>query len=181
MPRRLEWQEIVNLAQAEDRLRREVGSCYRHSTELVPAQVYMAQHTSAPGSSSVVPPSTPERRSQPSNGGGNGSRNPTNGNRGTWRPRCGHCGVAGHKTEECYQRQGRRSSPKSKKAPVRCSWCGGRGHAVDDCWLRAGKCHGCGDTGHDRSQCPKDEYKPTCPECGGDHLGRYCPRQPLNC
>ena len=174
--RRLNWQEIVNLAQAEDRLRREMSATSNKRPEELLACMYVAQPEPDPSTTNRSRPpagvSEPKRNS--SQRGRADSRQRGEHPSQTWRPKCSHCGVVGHTVETCYRLKGARGSPRTNKKPVRCSWCGGRTHEADNCWIRAGRCPGRGGTDHDRARCPKDEYKPTCPQCGGGHLGRYC-------
>lgn len=66
----------------------------------------------------------------------------------------------------------------SKRTPPVCTWCGRKWHFESDCWLKLGLCLGCGDKNHKAEDCPKRMDQPgsalRCSVCGGPHLGRDC-------
>ena len=60
-----------------------------------------------------------------------------------------------------------------------CDWCGRRGHREDGCWTKAGACLICGSSDHSKDECPRFDrewsgFVPTCSVCGGPHLGKDC-------
>jgi hypothetical protein len=74
-----------------------------------------------------------------------------------------------------YNSKFQRSPPRGdrfQQRQVLCDWCGRPGHIEDTCWEKGGCCHGCGSPQHQRERCPRGI--PTCSRCGGPHLGKYC-------
>lgn len=70
----------------------------------------------------------------------------------------------------------RRSSPG-----LICNWCGRRGHREANCWERARLCVYCGSDEHESQACRRldgnhQTFSPSCPECEGEHLGKFCPQ-----
>ena len=150
-PRKLTWAEMVKLAQAEDKIRRdrrEDDSCFTdeegHMTEVnfsrPPNQV----------SSSATLNLSPQ-------------------------PYYVHSTKASDFGK--YLQNGREKT--SSEIPS-CDWCGRRGHVPNQCWLKANLCSRCGSGDHDRVTCPKfknpDAFVPSCPQCNGAHLGMNCPK-----
>jgi hypothetical protein len=72
------------------------------------------------------------------------------------------------------------SSPTSASRPI-CWYCGREGHIEMSCWLKQGACELCGGLDHNKNKCPKyfsrhGAMPLKCSLCGGDHLGKDCPR-----
>ena len=97
------------------------------------------------------------------------------------------CGSDKSAPPQIYYSKQRPPSPRNNKGNFICHWCGKKGHTEDRCWLKAGFCLICGDDKHPKERCPKyketevENFSPTCSVCGGDHLGKGCPRLSLNC
>lgn len=68
-------------------------------------------------------------------------------------------------------------SPNKRVPPV-CGWCGNSWHTEVDCWRKLGLCLSCGDRKHKIADCPKKTNRPfsplRCSRCNGPHLGRDC-------
>lgn len=90
--------------------------------------------------------------------------------------------------------RGNRGSPPSRRGtigyrssstPLICEWCGRCGHTEKNCWTKSNSCLICGSSEHHREACPKflaewNGFKPCCSRCRGTHLGMDCPERPLN-
>lgn len=74
------------------------------------------------------------------------------------------------------------SDNPGRRIPPMCAWCGRQGHMEYGCWMKQGACMICGAVDHQRDQCPRgnawdqtDQVKLTCSKCWGSHLGKDCP------
>lgn len=67
-----------------------------------------------------------------------------------------------------------------------CNWCGRCGHLENMCCLKSGACLICGSSKHTKENCDtvcevKGGFSPKCSLCRGTHLGKNCPtKNPLN-
>ncbi len=92
---------------------------------------------------------------------------------------CFRCGEAGHKANECSNRQ-RGGNPT-------CSSCGNAGHSAQDCMRRAGNnqkngvtCYACGESGHYANECNSERIgKPAMMGDRPNHLRRSTPELTL--
>lgn len=69
------------------------------------------------------------------------------------------------------------ASYRNARASLLCDWCGRRRHSTEDCWERQGVCVVCGDSDHQRADCPKfrlHQLQLVCPKCSGSHAGKNC-------
>lgn len=160
---RLDWVDMVRLAESEDRYRRdrrEDVSSDSH-TEDEDCFVWYSRPEN------VVSTGLPKRTNQEKDLGKAGAR------------------VSfGSALSEGILKSPRRTAVDSARgSPTRrltiCNWCGRRGHQEDGCWTKIGACMICGSSDHSKDECSRFDrdwsgFEPRCSLCGGPHLGKDC-------
>lgn len=159
--RKLDWAEMVRLAESEDRYKRDRREDKSSDSEAEPEMgIWYSRPVTSP------PLSYQQRRTT-----GNSIRK-----------------NAGARVSFGGTRLDSRSettigvSPVvagTRTGPPNCNWCGRRGHLENTCWMKTGACLICGSGAHNKDGCPRYDsgwggFKPSCSSCGGPHLGKDC-------
>lgn len=160
--RKLDWSEMVRLAESEDRYKRDRREEISSESEAEPdLGIWYSRPSSRP--------QTCQR------GAGNQG---TSGNRTRTDARVTF--------KDEYKDSNLKTNPRAPfvaegvmNRPLICNWCGRRGHVESSCWMKSGACLICGSNAHGKDRCPKYDsgwsgFKPSCSVCGGPHLGKDC-------